>query len=69
MLTSKYGILAIFFGLSAALPHIEKRVPVGTVIESCNKVAGQVALTFDDGPYIYTESVLDQLKAAGQKAS
>jgi len=72
MISTRYGILAsIVFALSAAHPHgtHEKRIPVGTIINSCNKVPGQVAVTFDDGPYAYTEGILDQLKAAGQKAS
>ncbi len=36
-------------------------VPFGTIIESCT-VPGTVALTFDDGPYIYTSQNLDTLK-------
>lgn len=36
-------------------------VPFGTIINSCT-VPGTVALTFDDGPYIYTSQVLDTLK-------
>jgi peptidoglycan/xylan/chitin deacetylase (PgdA/CDA1 family) len=72
MFTSKFGILAsILFGVSIAHPHAshEKRIAVGAIINSCNKVKGQVAVTFDDGPYKYTEGILDQFKAAGQKAS
>ncbi|KAL9124288.1 MAG: hypothetical protein Q9217_006367 [Psora testacea] len=38
-------------------------VPVGTIITSCTQ-PGVVALTFDDGPYIYTSQVLDILRAA-----
>ncbi|KAG8533095.1 uncharacterized protein KY384_001878 [Bacidia gigantensis] len=38
-------------------------VPVGAVISGCTQ-PGTVALTFDDGPYIYTAQVLDTLKAA-----
>ncbi|KAM7215718.1 hypothetical protein V8F06_008912 [Rhypophila decipiens] len=30
---------------------------------------GQIALTFDDGPYIYTNDLLDKLKAYGAKAT
>jgi peptidoglycan/xylan/chitin deacetylase (PgdA/CDA1 family) len=47
---------------------LEKRLAVGTVIDKCT-VAGKVALTFDDGPSIYTEQLLDILKAGGQKAT
>lgn len=31
--------------------------------------AGDVAFTFDDGPYIYTSTLLDKLKAYGAKAT
>ena len=43
-------------------------VPVGTVITSCT-VPGTVALTFDDGPYIYTPAVLDTLLQNNIKAT
>ena len=43
-------------------------IPVGSWIYSCT-VPGQVALTFDDGPVFRTGSVLDQLQAAGMKAT
>ena len=43
-------------------------MPVGSIITSCTQ-PGVVALTFDDGPYIYTGSVLDTLKAAGVPAT
>ena len=36
-------------------------VPVGSIIRSCT-VPGTIALTFDDGPYIYTSQVLDVLR-------
>lgn len=35
-------------------------VPVGTVINQCT-VPGTIALTFDDGPWIYTHKLLDTL--------
>lgn len=48
---------------------LEKRsVPFGTIITGCT-VPGVVALTFDDGPWIYTTDVLDKFKAAGQHAT
>lgn len=43
-------------------------VPVGQIITQCT-VAGTFALTFDDGPYIYTDKILDILKANGAKAT
>ena len=43
-------------------------VPYGTIIDSCT-VPGTVALTFDDGPYIYTAQVLDILKNNNVRAT
>ena len=43
-------------------------VPVGQVISSCT-VSGVVALTFDDGPSIYTSQVLDTLSKNGVPAT
>jgi len=43
-------------------------VAYGEDIGSCS-VAGTIALTFDDGPYIYTSQVLDMLKTYGAKAT
>ncbi|PNH43877.1 hypothetical protein VD0004_g3706 [Verticillium dahliae] len=43
-------------------------VPVGAAISSCT-VPGTFALTFDDGPFSFTDHVLDLLKAAGVKAT
>lgn len=42
--------------------------PAGTAILKCKK-AGTVALTFDDGPFTYTEQALNLLKAANMKAT
>ncbi|KXJ90538.1 hypothetical protein Micbo1qcDRAFT_226531, partial [Microdochium bolleyi] len=39
-------------------------VPVGQAIFKCN-VPGVIALSFDDGPFDYTEKAMDLLKAAG----
>ncbi|KAG0273925.1 hypothetical protein BGZ95_010266 [Linnemannia exigua] len=44
---------------------LEKR---GGIITSC-KVPGTIALTFDDGPYMYTNHLLDTLKERGVKAT
>lgn len=43
-------------------------VPVGQIITQCTK-PGTFAITFDDGPYIYTDKILDILKANGIKAT
>jgi peptidoglycan/xylan/chitin deacetylase (PgdA/CDA1 family) len=43
-------------------------VPYRVSIRACN-IPGKVALTFDDGPYIYTSDLLDILKARGVKAT
>ncbi|KAH8892816.1 glycoside hydrolase/deacetylase [Thozetella sp. PMI_491] len=43
-------------------------IPYGAQILTCaNK--GQVAITFDDGPYIYTSQLLDTLSQAGIKST
>ncbi|KAL2271962.1 hypothetical protein VTJ83DRAFT_1333 [Remersonia thermophila] len=43
-------------------------VPRGVIIEHCT-VPGTVALTFDDGPFIYTDHILDLLDHHGAKAT
>ncbi|KAK9422502.1 hypothetical protein SUNI508_00365 [Seiridium unicorne] len=43
-------------------------VPYGVSISHCT-VNGRVALTFDDGPYIYTSELLDILKKNGVRAT
>ncbi|KAK4163498.1 hypothetical protein QBC43DRAFT_319744 [Cladorrhinum sp. PSN259] len=40
----------------------------GAGIYDC-KNAGDIALTFDDGPYLYTNDLLDKLKSYGAKAT
>jgi len=54
--------------LASASPVLEKRVPVGQIITSCS-VPNTFAIAFDDGPYIYTTNVLDQIEAAGMRAT
>lgn len=44
------------------------QVPYGISIRHCT-IAGKVALTFDDGPYLYTSDLLDLLKTKGVKAT
>jgi peptidoglycan/xylan/chitin deacetylase (PgdA/CDA1 family) len=43
-------------------------VPYGVNIVNCT-VPGKLALTLDDGPYLYTSQVLDILKAANVSAT
>jgi hypothetical protein len=43
-------------------------VPYGVTITEC-VTEGDIALTYDDGPYIYTSDLLDILDAAGVKAT
>lgn len=43
-------------------------IPYGSIITTCTQ-PNTVALTFDDGPYIYTSALLDTLKASGVKAT
>lgn len=43
-------------------------LPYGTYINHCY-IPGKVALTFDDGPYIYTEELLGILHQHGAKAT
>jgi peptidoglycan/xylan/chitin deacetylase (PgdA/CDA1 family) len=45
-----------------------QNVPVGTIITSC-AVPGTIAVAFDDGPYIYTDQVLDTLAGSGIQAT
>ncbi|KAK6510545.1 hypothetical protein TWF506_009650 [Arthrobotrys conoides] len=44
------------------------KIPYGEPIYGCRST-GQIALTFDDGPYHYTKRLLDILKAAGVNAT
>ncbi|KAK6529408.1 hypothetical protein TWF281_008584 [Arthrobotrys megalospora] len=44
------------------------RLPYGEPIYEC-RTTGQIALTFDDGPYLYTKRLLDILKDSGAKAT
>jgi peptidoglycan/xylan/chitin deacetylase (PgdA/CDA1 family) len=58
-------------GLAMAHPRHSKRgqIPIdGKVIPSCT-VPGVVALTFDDGPFAYTQGIVDALTAAGHRAT
>src|SRR5579871_1483657 len=59
------------FVYASPVENISKRqsaVPYGTIITSCT-VPGTFALTFDDGPYIYTDELLNLLASNGVKAT
>lgn len=43
-------------------------VPIGAVIDHC-VIPGTIALTFDDGPFIYTAQMLDTLAFHGAVAT
>jgi peptidoglycan/xylan/chitin deacetylase (PgdA/CDA1 family) len=43
-------------------------LPFGTILTHCS-VPGTIALTFDDGPYIYTAQILDTLAQHGARAT
>jgi peptidoglycan/xylan/chitin deacetylase (PgdA/CDA1 family) len=70
----KSVLAASFAALVSAHPHhgdLEKRqsgVPFGATIFSCT-VPGTVAVTFDDGPYIYTSGLLDLLASTNHKVT
>ncbi|KAM5342313.1 hypothetical protein ACJ41O_013279 [Fusarium nematophilum] len=44
------------------------RIPYGEAIYGCNR-NGDIALTYDDGPYTYTEDLLDLLKKYNARAT
>lgn len=48
-------------------PHFGS-IPYGSIITDCT-IPGKMALTFDDGPYIYTATLLDILAANNVKAT
>ncbi|KAF9552564.1 carbohydrate esterase family 4 protein [Agrocybe pediades] len=62
LLTSFLAVLA------SANPTPEKRQTLARVVSSCVN-ANEVALTFDDGPYIYNTDVVNTLNAAGAKGT
>ncbi len=72
--TNLHALLSIVLLLARAhaAPSADKLTkrgpPRGVIIEHCT-VPGVVALTFDDGPYIYTSHVLDVLDEYGAKAT
>ncbi|SPO07431.1 related to deacetylase [Cephalotrichum gorgonifer] len=67
-MASRLIVLALAAAAAASPVSRIQRRQAASVIASCTK-PGVVALTFDDGPFDYTESVLDQFAAAGFKAT
>ena len=58
-------------GLTLGHPHHQKRGTVladGQLITKCT-TPGVVALTFDDGPFQYTQDIVNKLTAAGHRAT
>ncbi|KAK0711196.1 hypothetical protein B0H67DRAFT_279837 [Lasiosphaeris hirsuta] len=53
---------------SVPRPKLGTTLYGGAGIYECVKV-GDIALTFDDGPYLYTSDLLDKLKSYGAKAT
>lgn len=68
MFASRFFAFIVAALVVTATPLPEKRAPLATVYTSC-KGSKNVALTFDDGPYIYHQSIVDQLVAAGAKGT
>ncbi|KAF4996696.1 hypothetical protein FGRMN_4354 [Fusarium graminum] len=63
------GLLSdLAVGLTVPVYPTKRGVVPGVAIYSCTQ-EGTIALTFDDGPFVYTDSVLDQLAAVGFKAT
>ncbi|KAK0220743.1 carbohydrate esterase family 4 protein [Armillaria nabsnona] len=64
MLSSVFLTIAL---ATAAFSHPTKR-QTGGVITSCT-IPNTAALTFDDGPYIYSQNIVDMLDAKGVKGT
>jgi len=64
-------LLLAAFSVTIWASPVEKRAEkraLAQVYYSCNN-PNEVALTFDDGPYIYEQTVVDTLNAAGAKGT
>ncbi|KAJ5661770.1 uncharacterized protein N7477_009386 [Penicillium maclennaniae] len=48
--------------------NVYSALPIGAILNNCF-VPGTVALTFDDGPWIYTREILDTLSAHNARAT
>ena len=69
--TMKSAAISLLFStlaLGASLPETGLGRRQGGVITSCTQ-PGVIALTFDDGPWQYEQTIIDQLNAAGAKAT
>jgi len=62
-MVSGFFVIALLAAVSSAA-SIQKRQQLANVISSCT-VPNTVALTFDDGPYIYLQNIVDKLDNAG----
>jgi peptidoglycan/xylan/chitin deacetylase (PgdA/CDA1 family) len=63
------GIFTVATALLAAVPAVTAATPpFGLQIFKCT-VPGVIAPAFDDGPWMYTESILDRMQAAGITAT
>lgn len=67
-------VLSSFLALASALPVSDpitlfNRAPTpGTVYTRCS-TPNTLALAYDDGPYQYTQSIVNKLNAAGAKGT
>lgn len=71
----KFSFAAIFAAATACLvaaapshPIAQRATPLAKVYSSCTK-NNTVALTFDDGPYVYMYDISKALVAAGAKGT
>ncbi|KAF9975496.1 Carbohydrate esterase 4 protein [Actinomortierella ambigua] len=53
---------------SVVMSELVKRAPTATIITSCT-LPGQVALTYDDGPSVYTQELIDYLNSKNALAT
>lgn len=66
--------LSSLLSLGAALPVADpisvfnRATTPGTVYTKCS-TTGTIALAYDDGPYTYTQKLVDTLNAAGAKGT
>ncbi|PWY87749.1 glycoside hydrolase/deacetylase [Aspergillus heteromorphus CBS 117.55] len=62
-------LFALFALLSTTSSHpTNQSLPYGTVLDHC-VIPGTIALTFDDGPYVFTPALLDILAEHGVRAT
>ncbi|MBE3047794.1 polysaccharide deacetylase family protein [Candidatus Bathyarchaeota archaeon] len=66
-MATRFITLALAATAAASASHLQKRA-AAPVIVSCSE-PNTIALTFDDGPFAYTDEVLDLFEAAGMKAT